>query len=162
MSHPEMLQIGCDGSFTGDVEESRRHHDSCCRLLHSADSIVRVYLLLAITTAIPLVVFTIYFVLFKARLQGLYSRGTESFERHTTWFSAELWSPAFHSYIPTSSRPDHRIVGLLCWVVQCGMIWVYCYSFQTNALFLISLQLKDQNTRKGESFEWERTSFVIK
>ena len=71
MYHPQLLQISCDGTFTGDVEESRRHHDTCCRLLHSADSLVRVYLLLAITTAIPLVVFTIYFVLFQASLQAL-------------------------------------------------------------------------------------------
>ena len=118
MYHPQLLQISCDGTFTGDVEESRRHHDTCCRLLHSADSLVRVYLLLAITTAIPLVVFTIYFVLFQASLQALSlslslclsvclslspSLAKESFDWHMTFdrsaegselcSKAPIWSP---------------------------------------------------------------------
>ncbi|XP_033735172.1 uncharacterized protein LOC117323814 [Pecten maximus] len=70
-----------DGIFKGDVEQLRQKHGSLVRLLGMVDGMVSVYIMLIVGTIIPLIIFTLYFVLFES---------IDTFSYMATWWSVSL------------------------------------------------------------------------
>ena len=73
--------ISADGKFNGDLEEYRLQHEDLLQLLRTADDIFSMYILVAIATIIPLIIFTLYFVLFKS---------VDLYSYVATWWSVSL------------------------------------------------------------------------
>ncbi|KAK3092116.1 hypothetical protein FSP39_025348 [Pinctada imbricata] len=73
--------ISADGKFTGDIEENRHQHEELVQLLRKADDIFSLYILVAIGTIIPLIIFTLYFVLFES---------VDLYSYVATWWSVSL------------------------------------------------------------------------
>jgi hypothetical protein len=73
--------ISVDGKFNGDMEKFRLQHVRLIDLLYTADNIFSMYLLVTIGTIIPLIIFTLYFVLFKS---------VDTFAYAATWWSVGL------------------------------------------------------------------------
>ncbi|OWF49244.1 hypothetical protein KP79_PYT05061 [Mizuhopecten yessoensis] len=70
-----------DGKFKGDVEQLRQKHGNLIRLLGIIDGLVSTYILLVVGTIIPLIIFTLYFVLFET---------IDTFSYMATWWSVSL------------------------------------------------------------------------
>lgn len=62
------------------VEKFRRQHEQICRTVKYADDILSVFIMVAVFTTIPLIVLTLYFVLFV-------SDATATFSYAATWWS---------------------------------------------------------------------------
>ena len=73
--------ISIEGKFNGDMERFRLLHMKLIELLHTADDIFSMYLLVTIATIIPLIIFTLYFVLFET---------VDTFSYAATWWSVGL------------------------------------------------------------------------
>lgn len=70
-----------NGRFIGDIEKSRKQHEQLCRVLAQADKVFSMYVMSSIGTVIPLIIFTLYFVLFES---------VDTFSFIATWWSACL------------------------------------------------------------------------
>ncbi|XP_052069768.1 uncharacterized protein LOC127708693 [Mytilus californianus] len=55
-----------DGKFKGDIETIRMQHEHMTRLLFQADKVFSMYVMSSIGTVIPLIIFTLYFLLFES------------------------------------------------------------------------------------------------
>ncbi|VDI19803.1 Hypothetical predicted protein [Mytilus galloprovincialis] len=55
-----------DGKFKGDIETTRMQHEHMSRLLFQADKVFSMYVMSSIGTVIPLIIFTLYFLLFES------------------------------------------------------------------------------------------------
>lgn len=73
--------ISGDGKFHGDMERYRLLHVKLVELLRIADDIFSMYVLVTIATIIPLIIFTLYFVLFET---------VDTFSYAATWWSVGL------------------------------------------------------------------------
>ncbi|XP_061181144.1 gustatory and pheromone receptor 39a-like [Saccostrea echinata] len=73
--------ITSDGKFNGDIENFRLQHMKLLDMLYTADDIFSMYVLVTIATIIPLIIFTLYFVLFKT---------VNTFAYAATWWSVGL------------------------------------------------------------------------
>ncbi|KAK3579451.1 hypothetical protein CHS0354_028252 [Potamilus streckersoni] len=68
-------------SVSNTIESHRLRHDNLCRLVSQADSIFSMFIFVTVATAIPLIVFTLYFVMFET---------TDTFSYGATWWSVIL------------------------------------------------------------------------
>ncbi|XP_046326178.2 putative gustatory receptor 28b [Haliotis rufescens] len=73
--------VNQDGCCRGDLEIFRLQHHRVCLLLEKANAIFSVYVLITIGTVIPLIVFTLYFVIFES---------IEMFKFFAVWWSVSL------------------------------------------------------------------------
>ena len=73
--------ISGDGKFHEELEDYRLLHEGLMGLLRCADDIFSVYILVAIGTIIPLIIFTLYFVLFES---------VDTYSYVATWWSVGL------------------------------------------------------------------------
>ncbi|XP_046576986.1 putative gustatory receptor 28b [Haliotis rubra] len=70
-----------EGCCHGDLERFRLQHHKICLLLDKANTIFSVYVLITIGTVIPLIVFTLYFVIFES---------IEIYKFYAVWWSVSL------------------------------------------------------------------------
>lgn len=70
-----------DGKFKGDIEQLRQKHGGLVRLLGTIDDMFSVYIMMIVGTIIPLIIFTLYFVLFET---------IDMFSYVATWWSISL------------------------------------------------------------------------
>lgn len=55
-----------DGKFKGDIETKRFQHEQLSRLLGQADKVFSMFIMSTIGTVIPMIIFTLYFLLFES------------------------------------------------------------------------------------------------
>ncbi|XP_060085133.1 uncharacterized protein LOC132564496 [Ylistrum balloti] len=70
-----------DGKFKGDVEQLRQKYGSLVQLLGDVDGMVSMYVMVIVGTIIPLIIFTLYFVLFES---------IDTYSYMATWWSVSL------------------------------------------------------------------------
>ena len=70
-----------NGKFKADIETTRMQHEQLTRVLAQADKVYSMYIMSSIGTVIPLIIFTLYFVLFES---------IDTFSYIATWWSACL------------------------------------------------------------------------
>ena len=81
--HHNELKTGTKETVIEKIEEHRQQHDKVCSLINAADDIVSPFVLVTMFTTIPLIVLTLYFVLF-------ISVDSTSFSYVATWWSISL------------------------------------------------------------------------
>ena len=81
--HYNEIKSGTEESVLDNIENHRQQHNKICSLISVADDIVSPFILVTMFTTIPLIVLTLYFVLF-------ISVETTSFSYAATWWSISL------------------------------------------------------------------------